>query len=92
MRGLKYSFFSPPSSINEVALYTSAWIEIPKAPRLVNAAYVALYTNAWIEIYISEPVSQGFYVALYTSAWIEMANTQDAECYDPSRTLHECVD
>ena len=31
-------------------------------------------------------------VALYTSAWIEMANTQDAECYDPSRTLHECVD
>ena len=21
-----------------------------------------------------------------------MANTQDAECYDPSRTLHECVD
>ena len=54
----------------KVALYTSAWIEIPKAPRLVNAAYVALYT----------------------SAWIEMANTQDAECYDPSRTLHECVD
>ena len=33
-----------------VALYTSAWIEMPNTHRIKHAVGVALYTSAWIEI------------------------------------------
>ena len=33
-----------------VALYTSAWIEMPNAQRIEHTVRVALYTSAWIEI------------------------------------------
>ena len=35
----------------KVALYTSAWIEIPSSFWVILLSFVALYTSAWIEIF-----------------------------------------
>ena len=55
-----------------VALYTSAWIEIPKTERAADQTQVALYTSAWIEILLDTRTKIKLAVALYTSAWIEI--------------------
>ena len=39
---------------DQVALYTSAWIEIPAYQAMTRASMVALYTSAWIEIALIE--------------------------------------
>ena len=62
----------PPLTL-QVALYTSAWIEISSSLASMALVSVALYTSAWIEIRqkgSNIPVKQP--VALYTSAWIEI--------------------
>ena len=50
MRGLKYSASLSYALGELVALYTSAWIEIPQLVKSVGILGVALYTSAWIEI------------------------------------------
>ena len=59
----------------QVALYTSAWIEIACNACARRTRLVALYTSAWIEIdgYLDDVTKEQ--VALYTSAWIEI-NTE----------------
>ena len=76
----------------EVALYTSAWIEIMYDGSGSFTDYVALYTSAWIEIVCGFRSKKRPRVALYTSAWIEIANGAYTWNSYGGRTLHECVD
>ena len=75
-----------------VALYTSAWIEIPSAIRIDSIIDVALYTSAWIEMPYACITQSSMSVALYTSAWIEMTVSWSVTWMSRCRTLHECVD
>ena len=54
VRGLKWPIPKTLNVMIQVALYTSAWIEI-KSQRVDTAAAVALYTSAWIEITHVQP-------------------------------------
>ena len=36
--------------MNEVVLFTRAWIEIPEISILLKFSFVALFTRAWIEM------------------------------------------
>ena len=76
----------------EVALYTSAWIEIMYDGSGSFTDYVALYTSAWIEIVCGFRSKKRPRVALYTSAWIEIATKYFSSGILKRRTLHECVD
>ena len=51
VRGLKLSRTLSRLLCYHVALYTSAWIEIPEADVDFIEVLVALYTSAWIEIF-----------------------------------------
>ena len=57
----------------EVALYTSAWIEMLQPYCRHFLRLVALYTSAWIEIIAFLNSTDEDTVALYTSAWIEIS-------------------
>ena len=50
VRGLKSRSYGMGSEKRFVALYTSAWIEIPLRNGARRTMPVALYTSAWIEI------------------------------------------
>ena len=50
-RGLKSSVKQPICAINDVALFTRAWIEIWRIWQCHPSHHVALFTRAWIEIY-----------------------------------------
>ena len=92
MRGLKFTTVIVNAVRREVALYTSAWIEISKT--FISRPYVAvaLYTSAWIEILALNQEAVFSQVALYTSAWIEIKDWAWTQKPPWSRTLHECVD
>ena len=77
---------------DDVALYTSAWIEMAHRRSCGNHLLVALYTSAWIEMRSTVSSTTTNIVALYTSAWIEMAYLRHLWRNPQSRTLHECVD
>ena len=62
----------------DVALYTSAWIEIDLNGSTLVASIVALYTSAWIEMLRCDQYDCESAVALYTSAWIEMPGAKYA--------------
>ena len=72
VRGLKCLKDKVVDTVIDVALYTSAWIEMFKDWRNQTNEFVALYTSAWIEINRSRRYLGFYLVALYTSAWIEM--------------------
>ena len=75
-----------------VALFTRAWIEIPK-PRLKRLDdLVALFTRAWIEIAVYRCQHRQYLVALFTRAWIEMRLRKMNQEKLFSRPLHEGVD
>ena len=92
MRGLKLLGSIPNCCAIPVALYTSAWIEIPSAAHPRGSLRVALYTSAWIEMIIMQTKIMTFFVALYTSAWIEIIQDVVVDIKYKCRTLHECVD
>ena len=46
--------------MTSVALYTSAWIEIPVCKPPIDIFFVALYTSAWIEIIITDSSHTSF--------------------------------
>ena len=50
VRGLKWLIIHPDIKSRQVALYTSAWIEISAHQAPGTTPLVALYTSAWIEI------------------------------------------
>ena len=50
VRGLKYATAPQYTKTFDVALYTSAWIEIEVDSNDEQIESVALYTSAWIEI------------------------------------------
>ena len=50
VRGLKLDWLLGNEVANEVALYTSAWIEIATLLSPYALVIVALYTSAWIEM------------------------------------------
>ena len=72
MRGLKSLRTNSEISPSEVALYTSAWIEIVRLDMVNQRIDVALYMSAWIEIDAFGLNATSITVALYTSAWIEI--------------------
>ena len=53
VRGLKFFWCYICDAGSDVALYTSAWIEIANSCSLNGRYGVALYTSAWIEILTS---------------------------------------
>ncbi len=55
-----------------VALFTSAWVEIPQLFLMMPLPTVALFTSAWVEISTNTPYDTGDNVALFTSAWVEI--------------------
>ena len=63
-------------AVLNVALYTSAWIEIHFITSFNFSDVVALYTSAWIEIHFITSFNFSDVVALYTSAWIEITHVQ----------------
>ena len=44
------SAIAAPVTVNVVALFTRAWIEIKRASLILARLLVALFTRAWIEI------------------------------------------
>ena len=58
--------------MNEVALFTRAWIEMTKRTAKHGFDNVALFTRAWIEIPKSRAKKFVPAVALFTRAWIEI--------------------
>ena len=59
-------------SINWVAPYTGAWIEIILYEEVRAYTIVAPYTGAWIEINREIESALNLKVAPYTGAWIEI--------------------
>ena len=49
-RGLKCNLYDTSELVDEVALFTRAWIEIIFSERISISVFVALFTRAWIEI------------------------------------------
>ena len=59
--------------MTSVALFTRAWIEIPRLTPCLYVQLVALFTRAWIEIQEqTSGVGITANVALFTRAWIEI--------------------
>ena len=56
-----------------VALFVSAWIEIPLMMWSTSFFAVALFVSAWIEIPLKIIKKTNVMVALFVSAWIEIA-------------------
>ena len=75
-----------------VALFTRAWIEIPKSRAKKFVPAVALFTRAWIEILRKSLQLCLLPVALFTRAWIEIDDQTIALVENICRPLHEGVD
>ena len=80
-----------PEGFN-VALYTSAWIEMALSVCTTTRTKVALYTSAWIEIYNGDcQRSQERGRTLHEC--VDWNSTMSPLCMMRyCRTLHECVD
>ena len=70
---MKYINYFTLHKVRDVALYTSAWIEIGSSTSSSHPSEVALYTSAWIEMIAVLSTRLLLCVALYTSAWIEIS-------------------
>ena len=84
-------FIWKPTSVN-VALYTSAWIEMYNV-QSVPALLMSHSTRVrGLKYFFSDFIFSISEVALYTSAWIEISTASRPRQRKSSRTLHECVD
>ena len=79
-------------SIEAVALFTRAWIEIVPDDAEFPYITVALFTRAWIEIASLIQSLGGDTVALFTRAWIEIYCLSSLVLSLTRRPLHEGVD
>ena len=80
------------TSVLQVALPVSAWIEIKQFNSNAGSSQVALPVSAWIEMTQGKTNKDKKSVALPVSAWIEMAVSLKDKPAFTRRTPRECVD
>ena len=91
-RGLKLSGCPLTAAPQPVALFTRAWIEIPRIMPFFAYQVVALFTRAWIEIFLCKNMTFRTWVALFTRAWIEIPPYKPLSTLKFRRPLYEGVD